>query len=253
MRKAIVLLFVGFLSLFSTMQAQDIQTMFATANEHYNAGAYTEAINAYTAILATQQHSAALYFNLGNAHYKLNQVAESIYFYEKALQLRPEDPDVLHNLQFAKNMTLDAIETLPQTQLATLQNDLLQLFSPQQWSYTFIVFIWLAVILFLTYLLTRRTTMKRIAFSLCVVFLGLSAMSYYGATAALDQKENLKYGILFSEEIQLFNEPNDRAEVAFVLHQGVKVQILDQLQDWQKIRIANGAEGWVKEARIRAL
>ncbi len=63
----------------------------------------------------------------------------------------------------------------------------------------------------------------------------------------------MQYGILFSEEIQLYDEPNARSEVAFLLHQGAKVQILDSLQDWQKIRIANGAEGWVKGAAIRAL
>ena len=120
-------LFAIFVFLFSNGSiAQDTTALFEQANQHYNEGAYTEAVKNYKAILATNQHSTELYFNLGNAYYKLNKVAESIYYYEKALQLQPEDPDVLHNIQFAQNMTLDAIETLPQTQLASVKQQLLQ-------------------------------------------------------------------------------------------------------------------------------
>ena len=190
---------------------------------------------------------------MGNAYYKLNKVAESIYYYEKALQLQPEDPDVLHNIQFAQNMTLDAIETLPQTQLASVKQQLLQQISLQQWSYAIIVCIWLALLFFALYIISRSPLRKRLAFIAMLLTLFVGGGSFFGANASLDQKENVQYGILFSEEIQLYDEPNARSEVAFLLHQGAKVQILDSLQDWQKIRIANGAEGWVKGAAIRAL
>ena len=68
----------------------------------YNQGKYAEAIDKYKAILETKNHSAALYFNLANAHYKLNNIAPSIYYYEKALQLAPNDPDIKNNLALPK-------------------------------------------------------------------------------------------------------------------------------------------------------
>ena len=247
-------LFAIFVFLFSNGSiAQDTTALFEQANQHYNEGAYTEAVKNYKAILATDQHSTELYFNLGNSYYKLNKVAESIYYYEKALQLQPDDPDVLHNIQFAQNMTLDAIETLPQTQLASVKQQLLQQISLQQWSYAIIVCIWLALLFFALYIISRSPLRKRLAFIAMLLTLFVGGGSFIGANASLDQKENVQYGILFSEEIQLYDEPNARSEVAFLLHQGAKVQILDSLQDWQKIRIANGAEGWVKGAAIRAL
>lgn len=251
MKKGLIVIFVFLFS--NGVIAQDAAVVFEQANQHYNEGAYTKAVKSYKDILATNQHSAELYFNLGNAYYKLNQVAESIYYYEKALQLQPEDQDVLHNIQFAQNMTLDAIETLPLTQLANFKQQLLQQISLQQWSYAIIASIWLSLAFFALYIISRRPLRKRLAFIGMLLALFVGGGSFFGANAALDQNENVRYGILFSEEIQLYDEPNERSKEAFLLHQGAKVQILDSLQDWQKIRIANGAEGWVKGATIRAL
>lgn len=66
-------------------------------------------------------------------------------------------------------------------------------------------------------------------------------------------EDNTFYGILFNEKLAVWAEPNTRAEVLFLLHEGTKVQMLDKLQEWQKIRIANGSEGWVKDGEIRDL
>ena len=89
-------------------------TLFKKANTLYNNGKYLEAIDNYMSILETNTHSAELYFNLGNAHYKLNNIATSIYYYEKALQLKPNDKDIINNIAFARNMTIDAIDTVPE-------------------------------------------------------------------------------------------------------------------------------------------
>ena len=89
----------------------------------YNEGKYAEAISLYESILATKKHSAALYFNLANAHYKLNHIAPSIYYYEKALQLNPNDSDIKNNLAFAQNMTIDAINDVPEVGFSKLINN----------------------------------------------------------------------------------------------------------------------------------
>ena len=86
------------------------ETLFEQGNALYNDGNYEEAIKKYDAIIDNGQHSAELYFNLGNAHYKLNHVAPSIYYYEKALQLSPNDKEIKNNIAFARNMTIDAID-----------------------------------------------------------------------------------------------------------------------------------------------
>ena len=77
-----------------------MKLLFEQGNALYNDGNYTEAIEKYQAILKQGKHSAELYFNLGNSYYKLNNIAPSIYYYEKALQLAPDDKDILNNISF---------------------------------------------------------------------------------------------------------------------------------------------------------
>ena len=91
---------------------------FDSATVAYNKGDYEKAISFYMEILEEDQHSAALYYNLGNSYYKLNQIAPSIYYYEKALLLDPNDKEIRSNLVYAQNMTLDAINPLPETTLS---------------------------------------------------------------------------------------------------------------------------------------
>ena len=81
------------------------QALFEKANTLYNEGKYAEAIDNYITILETEKHSADIYYNLANAHYKLNNIAPSIYYYEKALLLDPNDSEINNNIAFAKNMT----------------------------------------------------------------------------------------------------------------------------------------------------
>ena len=106
------LVVVTFLLSFTTY-AQQTDLLFKAGNDHYAQGRYQEAIDAYKRILDQKVESAALYYNLANANYKLNNVAPTIYYYEKALQLAPSDPDIRNNAAFAENMKIDAIESLP--------------------------------------------------------------------------------------------------------------------------------------------
>ena len=99
-----------FIFLLSTLTFAQNDKLFEQANTFYNNGKYTEAIDSYEKIIESGQHSAELYYNIANAHYKLNNIAPSIYYYEKALQLAPNDSEIKNNIVFARNMTIDAID-----------------------------------------------------------------------------------------------------------------------------------------------
>ena len=96
--------------------SQNEQT-FEQANDLYNSGYYKEAIDRYDSILEADQHSAELYFNLANCYYKLNEIGPSIFYYEKALKLAPNDSDILNNLGYAQKMTIDAIQEVPEVEV----------------------------------------------------------------------------------------------------------------------------------------
>ena len=227
--------------------------LFEEGNTAYNNGDFFKAVTLYEQTLLTGKHSASLYFNLGNAYYRLNKVAESIYNYEKARQLDPENEDFKVNSAFAQNMTIDAIEPLPESQLSQVQNSLYAIASASIWSKIVVLFVWLFAIFFSIYLLNKTIKLKRIFFVLSLFSLILFLSSFTIKFFANAEQENKKYAIIFSNEINIWSEPNLRAEIQFTLHEGTKVELLDSLDEWEKIRIANGSEGWIKNASLKSL
>lgn len=247
---------VLFFSLIGTISLQgqaSMESLFKEGNTAYNEGDYKKAIALYEQTLKLGQHSAALYFNLGSAYYRVNNVAESIYYFEKAELLAPEDEDIQINSAFAKNMTIDAIEFLPESQLAQFQKKVFKSLSFSTWTILTVALLWIFVILFLGYIFFRSAFLKRTFFFTSLVVLLLFVGSFL-VTFTINQKQkNTEYAIIFSDQIDIWSEPNQQGDLLFTLHEGTKVQVLDDLDEWQKIRIANGSEGWIRNARIRKL
>ncbi|HET8735071.1 MAG TPA: tetratricopeptide repeat protein [Pricia sp.] len=243
----IVLLLISFLA-FGQNEA-----LFDSATEAYNKGQYQKAVDNYLEILDNGQHSAELYYNLGNAHYKLNQIAPSIYYYEKALLLKPNDPEIENNLGYAQNMTLDAIDQIPKTGLSKIYDNLIGFLSFDQWAYCAIVFMILFVSLYIAYHYFRYTSRKRSAFVLSVICFFLAIGSVVFAYLQYNEYKADRPAIIFAEESSVKSEPNKTSQEAFALHEGTKVNVLDQLNDWKKIRIADGTTGWIPSEDLRVL
>ncbi|MBT6127297.1 MAG: tetratricopeptide repeat protein [Flavobacteriaceae bacterium] len=252
MRKILMLFLVSFFHCFVAF-GQEKDTTFENANAAYNAGQFEKAVMLYKQILESGQHSAELYFNLGNSYYRLNQVGESIFYFEKAKQLQPTDEDINVNSSFAQNMAIDAVEVLPKSQFTQLKDSIIELFSQEGWAYFIVLLAWLLVLFWGLYLWNKIPFIKRTFFVSSLVLALFLIGSLFIAVIKSANTADTTYGILFNEKMEVWAEPNSRAEVLFLLHEGTKVQMLDELQDWQKIRIANGSEGWIKNAKVRSL
>ncbi len=252
MRKLLMLLSVLFLCC-SMALGQEKETTFENANSAYNAGQFENAVMLYKEILESGQHSAELYFNLANSYYRLNQVGESIFYFEKAKQLKPTDEDINVNSNFAQNMAIDAVEVLPKSQITKLREKTIDLFSQDGWAFFIILLAWFLVFFWGLYLWNKVPVIKRTFFIFTLVLGSLLMGSLSIAVIKFSKTADTTYGILFNKKIEVWSEPNSRAEVLFLLHEGTKVQMLDQLQEWRKIRIANGSEGWIKNGRVRSL
>lgn len=235
---------------FSSAQQED----FAKANELYNSGNYLEAIATYESILSTKMHSAEVYYNLANAYYKTNQVAPSIFYYEKALQLAPNDSDIKNNLAFAQNMTIDAIETLPKVGFAKITNSYLSWLTFDGWAILAVVLIVVFVVTFLAYYFSYSTTKKRLFFITSVISIVLAMVSVVTAYQAYNFEVTDKPAIVFADEIEVKTDPNLKSDTVFKLHEGTKVNVLESFdENWSKVRIADGREGWLDNAEIKLL
>ena len=227
---------------------------FKQANDLYNSGYYKEAIVRYDSILASNQHSAELYFNLANCYYKLNEIGPSIFYYEKALQLSPNDSDILNNLGYAQKMTIDAIQEVPESGVSKLLNKTLNRLSVDGWATRCVGLSFLFVILFLGYYLSYSETKKRLFFIsscgvLIVLFISL------GLLFKKDSLDNNTHpAIVFVKEAEVKSEPNLRSETSFTLHEGTKVLVIeDYNDDWLKIKLLNGKTGWMTRSELKAL
>lgn len=228
-------------------------TRFEEGNELYNQGAYQEAITRYKSIVAEGEHSAALYFNMGNAYYKLNMIAPSILNYEKALMLDPEDEDARINLAYARNMTIDDIDAMPQPGLSKLFQGLVETFSHKVWSYLAIVAMILFVVFFIGYYFAYREGRKRLFFAVSAVWLLLSLACLSFAFQGRTWEKDHDPAIVFARETAVKSEPNLGSEEVFKLHEGTKVFILDTMHDWKKIRLADGKEGWLPADELQRI
>lgn len=239
--------------IFSSVCFAQNTSLFEQGNALYNEGDYEQAILKYKAILENGEHSAALYFNLANAHYKLSHIAPSIYYYEKALQLDPNDKEIKNNAAFAKNMTIDAIGSVPEVGLSKITKNLTNTFSFDTWAKISIASILLFVLVFLSYYFAYSTVKKRLSFVASMTFLIITCATLSLAFHKYNLDKLDRPAIVFVQESQVKNEPNLRSSEAFVLHEGTKVQILDTVNNWKKIKLSDGKTGWISKEDIKAL
>lgn len=249
--KRIVYILVLLISSYSVAQNE---ALFDAGNKAYNEGNYQEAITSYERILDSGVHSGELYFNLANAYYKLNRIAPSIYYYEKALQLLPNDNEVKGNLLFAQNMTIDAIEVIPEVGVSKIFKGFINTFGFDVWATMSIVLVIVFVLLFLGYYFSQATARKRLAFVISSAAIILAAISLFFAFQKYEYDKKDQPAIVFAQESEVKTDPNLRSELAFVLHEGTKVQILEFYEDnWTKIKLADGKIGWIPSSDIKAL
>lgn len=229
------------------------EALFNAGKEAYKEGTYREAISDWKQILDSGAHSASLYFNLGNAYYKLNEIGPSIYYYEKALQLSPGDSDIKNNLAFAENARIDAIEPLPRTVFAVWYKKVSGIYSFEAWAVVTICFSSLFVLLFLLYYFSASETRKRALFVgalfsifLSVVTLALSFMTHRDAVR--DQP-----AIIFAESVEVRDAPSVGGETSFIIHEGTKVQLLEEDSDWARVKLIDGKDGWIPKTSMKPL
>jgi tetratricopeptide (TPR) repeat protein len=226
-------------------------TGFEAGNDWYKKGNYNQAILAYESVLESHKESADLYFNLGNCYYKLNKVAPAIYNYEKALYLNPTDADIQNNLKFANKMTIDEIKVVPKVGFAHMLHEQMSVFHYDSWAWIAVCFSFVFLACFVGYYFSPYAAKKRLFFvGMCLglVFLLLAIIS-----AVVEKKYATSEhpAIVFAEMASVKSEPKSGAAEVVLLHEGAKVFVLDSLDNWKKIQLTDGTDGWINHDFIK--
>ena len=251
MKKIIVIVY----SLFSTLVSSQTNgtEYFNNGVDLYNNGKYEEAIVQFKSIIENGEHSETLYFNLGNSFYKINDIANSIYFYEKALILSPKDKDILNNLAYSQNMLIDKIEKLPTNQVSDFLNYISKILNMQQWVIIGLVFWYIFLVTFLLYFFNTKTISKKNYFTFSAIFFSLSILFIFIGINRFENKKNTISAIIFENKIDFRAEPNFRSEILFNLHEGTKVIIKEELNEWGLVEISDGNSGWIELKSIKKI
>lgn len=249
MKKILFLLLI----IANSVVAQNTEELFKSANELYKNNQLEKAIEQYKKIEEQGFVSSELFYNLGNAYYKLNKVGPSIYYYEKALLLNPLNEDVQNNLVFAKRLALDNIEELPKTVFQKINQSVLQKLSYNQWAIIVVIFSFLGSFLFLLYYFANTPSKKRFYFVVSTLSFILLLFAFGITYQQYSFAKNNKEAIVFAEETEVRNAPTLNSDEVFTLHEGTKVIVLDTIDDWKKIKIADGKLGWIIASEIRLI
>lgn len=227
------------------------QNGFEKGNALYQKGEYEAAISAYQSVLNGKQQSAEVYFNLGNCYYKLNKVAPAIYNYEKALVFQPNDSEIINNLKFAQKMTIDEIKEVPKVGFAKLLRDFTAIFHYDSWAWIAVSLSTLFLLFFVGYYFSQITLWKRIFFIGMFVLVFLILISVLAAIFEKDHDVNERPAIIFSEVADVKGEPKASSSDVFVLHEGTKVYIKETLDNWRKVELTDGSEGWMESSALK--
>lgn len=249
MRKLI--LFISILSFGFTGIANEKQMqLMDSAASYYSAAKFEKAIETYEKVLANGYESAELYYNLGNAYFKSNKVAQSIVNYERAKRLLPADEDIEFNLRLANTHVVDKIDVIPEFFLSSWWNKFNQILSSNQWAIISLSSFVLSLLLLLFFFLSQQVVARKVTFWLGLLLIVASVFTFNFSRKQKWLAENEPEAIIQTPSVVVKSSPSENGTELFLIHEGLKVKVTDHLNDWREIRLPDGNKGWIKNLDV---
>lgn len=212
---------------------------------YFSAGTYNEALQAWTEVYNTGYRSASLCYNIGNAYFKLNDIPQAILFYERANLLKPADEDINYNLQIARTLIVDRFQEIPELFFVRWYDFISLFLSSNLWARISIISFVLSLLFLSLYIYTSKYRLKVIGFwfavSLFVITIGSLAFSVRNKYLVYDSHK----AIITTPVISGKSSPDNSGTDLFVIHEGTKVTVEDEVGEWLEIRLSDGNKGWI--------
>ena len=252
MMAVILLMALPFAS--SAQQKEYVDSLWNAANQAYAEGRWTDAAADYEMISEMGLESASLYCNAGDAYFKDGNVPMAILYYERALKLDPSYSDARYNLELLNSGIQDRISPVPEFVLKAWSRDICYLMDSDAWAVCFIVLFAAVLAMILLFILSPSVAGRRTGFFAGIAVLILAAFSL---TFSLWQKkdyENADDAIVMRPVTSVKSSPSSEASTdLFILHEGTKVRIIDEVGSWNNIELADGRQGWIRSGDIETI
>ena len=241
------LLFILLLSLTNLFSFNDVDSIFNQSNNLYNSNSFEQAIDGYKSVLNKDINNGILYYNIGNCYYRLNNLGYARLFYEKAKLYNPTDRDVLHNIELVKAQLIDDIKSVPQFFLVKIINDINVKLNSSQWAYVVILALYLNLIFFLLFFFsksvdTRVNSLRRVLITIPILLITVFFLIY----SNFDNKYDT--AVLVDSNAYVKTAPSIEADDYFIIHEGVKFQLIDEVDNWSRVLLSDGKDGWISNS-----
>ncbi len=242
--KRLLIYIIIYVSGILTLSAQN-ENNFTKGNDLFSKGKYEEAIKEYQNILNAGLSSASVYYNMGNAYYKLGNLPKSILFYERALLLSPQDKDVRYNLQMANIQITDKLDKVDEFFINRWYNNFKNSFNSDTWAIISIVSFIIVILMIGVFLFTGKRQNKQLSFFLGIFFIIITLFSFNFSKDLRNKLTEHNEAIIFSPTVAVKSSPSDEGKELFILHEGTKVKVIEKLGQWNRVVISDGNEGWL--------
>ena len=244
----VTLFFVVMGGFIPSLHAQGPQDLFEEANRYFRAGEWAKALETYDQILRMDYENGPLYFNIGNCHYKLQNIGQTILYYEKARKWLPGDADLEANLALANLSVVDKIEPIREFILFRIFRGAIHFIPHNTHVILVLIFYSLCIAALIGWLLAGshlfRRWMQRATTVMGILFI-LFGVALVGRW--IDQKNRVE-AVILSERVDVMSGPTSQGGIeVFTLHEGTKVRMDERTGEWVEIVLADGKVGWVKQ------
>lgn len=228
-------------------------TNIEEANQLYADKKYAEAVLKYEDILEHQGVAPELYYNLGNAYFRINELGKAILNYERALRLSPGYGDAKFNLEFANQKVIDNIELSDTFFLKKWIGAIMKTQTSNAWFYMAALLFILAMGASLLFIFGNTKGLRKSAFYVGSVFLIVSIIALTFSGIRKNQLENHHEAIVMTGAVVIKGSPDRSGTDLFQLHEGTKVFVLSELGGWYEIKLTSGSIGWVESKHVEKI
>lgn len=176
MRKNIIILILLLFSV-NGYANQDLQSIKAEADSAYVDENYDRAVELYLQLAQENAKDAHLCYNLGCAYYRLDSIAKSILWFERAALIEPDDDEIAYNLDMVRTKTIDRFIPLHEMFFARVYRSVVNTFSSYKWACLGISFFVIFLIALGLYLFSSRLVLRKTGFFSAVLFVVLTIMA----------------------------------------------------------------------------
>jgi len=222
--------------------------------EAYSAARWDAAAEAWQSLLDAGIRNADLLYNTGNAYLKTGETGRAVLCYERALRLDPSSADVRYNLEYARNMTRDRIDEVPEFILKTWMRKLSYLLPSNTWAVLSLLLFAAMLAMLLLFLLGGSPGARKTGFFTGIVLLLLSLCCFGFSRSQKAESERCDEAIVMKAVSSVKSTPSsESAKDLFILHEGTKVKILDTVGSWYNISLSDGRQGWISLSDIEII